>query len=129
MTAPQQPGYPPNPQGGPPTGGPPPPGYGTDPAMHQTSQQAPQQAQSKRSVSVGQILGAILFILLIIFIVENSHNVAIRIIAGPELHPPVWVVIVISAVVGAAIAALLRYRRRVSARRKQLVREHKAENR
>lgn len=129
MTAPQQPGYPPNPQGGPPTGGPPPPGYGTDPAMHQTSQQPPQQAQSKRSVSVGQILGAILFILLIIFIVENSHNVAIRIIAGPELHPPVWVVIVISAVVGAAIAALLRYRRRVSARRKQLVREHKAENR
>jgi uncharacterized integral membrane protein len=127
MTAPEQPGYPPNPQGGPP------PGYGPDPAAssQQLPQQTPQQGSPapKRSVSVGQILGAILFILLIIFIVENSHNVAIRIIAGPELHPPVWVVIVISAVVGAAIAALLRYRRRVSARRKQLVREHRAESR
>src|SRR5579875_1444095 len=124
MTAPQQPGYPTEPQGGTPSGGPPPDYGAADPSA---SQQAT-PAKQKRSVSVGQILGAILFILLIIFIVENSHDVHIRIIAGPELYPPVWIVIVISAVVGALISELLRYRRRVSARRKQIVREHKSEN-
>jgi uncharacterized integral membrane protein len=143
MTDPNQPGYPPpnhpdpgraagpgsQPMPGGPAGsgsaaqpgGPPPNAAGT--------QQGQQAGASKpaRAVSVGQILGAILFILLIIFIVENSHNVGIRIIAGPVVHPPVYVAILIAAVLGALISWLLRYRRRVGARRKQMVREHKAE--
>lgn len=116
MTEPNQPGY----AAQDPLQGPP-------PSAPQSAPQAP--SPPKRAVSVGQILGGILFILLIIFIVENNHNVAIRIIAGPEVHPPVWVAIVIAAVLGALIAGLLRYRRRVGARRKQLVREHKSEQR
>lgn len=96
----------------------------------QSAQQAPHRPKEpKHPFSAGQILGGILLILLIIFIAENSTNVPIRIIAGPIVHPPLWVAIVIAAVLGALIAALLRYRRRVGARRKALVREHKAENR
>lgn len=130
MTDPNQPGYAPQ---GPPPG--PQPGYpppGSQPGYSPPGQQpgqTPPQAEPKHAFSVGQVLGAILFVLLIVFIVENSHNVAIRIIVGPEFHPPVWVVIVIAAVVGALISALLRYRRRAGARRRQLVREHKSEQR
>jgi uncharacterized integral membrane protein len=141
MTDPNQPGYapqgpppgqPPGPPGYPPPGQPPAqaPQFAQPPQPTETPPSAqPQQTEPKHAFSLGQILGAILFILLIVFIVENSHNVAIRIIVGPEFHPPVWVVIIIAAVLGAAISALLRYRRRVGARRKQLVREHKSEPR
>ena len=129
MSEPTQPGYPPSgpqyPQGGNPPSGPV-PGPPAGPPQPQPSHQSP--AQGKRPFPLGQVLGGILFILLVIFIVENSHSVPIRIIAGPVVHPPVWVAILIAAVLGALIAGLLRYRRRVGARRKALVREHKAEN-
>jgi uncharacterized integral membrane protein len=125
MSDPNNPGY--APQGSPYPSGPPNAGY--QPGAPQQPQPPQGQPEPKRAVSIGQILGAILFILLIVFIVENSHSVPIRIIAGPVVHPPVWVAIVIAAVLGALIAALLRYRRRVGARRKALVREHKSENR
>jgi uncharacterized integral membrane protein len=121
MTDPNQPGYPPpgshHPGGAPGSG------------QHGAPQHQPaHEPESKLRFSVGQIIGAILLILLIIFIVENSHNVGIRIIAGPEVHPPVWVAILIAAVLGGLISVLLRYQRRVSARRKAQLREHKAEN-
>lgn len=127
MTDPSQPGYPPpGPQNAQDPSYPSGPVPGQQPAA---PPQPPHRSEPKFAFSVGQILGAILFILLIIFIVENNNSVPIRIIAGPVVHPPLWVAIVIAAVLGALIAALLRYRRRVGARRKALVREHKAENR
>ncbi len=66
---------------------------------------------SRRDISAGQILGGILFVLIIIFIVENTEEVSIRIIAGPKVRAPVFVALLIAAVVGALISALLRYRR------------------
>jgi uncharacterized integral membrane protein len=130
MSEPTQPGYPPPgpqyPHGANQPSGPA-PGSPGGPPQPQPAHQTP--AKEKRPFPVGQVLGGILFILLVIFIVENSHSVPIRIIAGPVVHPPVWVAILIAAVLGALIAALLRYRRRVGARRKALVREHKAEDR
>jgi len=66
---------------------------------------------AKRSVSVGQILGGLLFVLTIVFIVENSRSVKIRLIV-PEVKAPLYVAILIAAVLGALIASLLRYRRR-----------------
>ena len=68
-------------------------------------------ADKKRPVSVGQILGGLLFVLVIIFIVENSRSVKIRLI-GPEVKAPLYVAILIAAVLGSIITALLRYRRR-----------------
>ncbi len=92
----------------------------SDDASHPTSEQAPTASarpEPKRTISVGQILGAILLILVVVFIIENTTKVKIRIIAGPKVEAPVYVAILIAAVVGALIAALLRYRRRRHRRR------------
>ena len=64
----------------------------------------------KRPVSVGQILGGVLFVLVIIFIIENSRSVKIRLII-PEVKAPLYIAILIAAVLGALITWLLRYRR------------------
>lgn len=69
-------------------------------------------AEKKRSFSTGQFLGGILFVLVVIFIVENTDNVKIRIIAGPMVNAPVFVALLIAAVAGALISELLRLRRR-----------------
>jgi uncharacterized integral membrane protein len=80
--------------------------YENDPAA---SSQAPTSGRT-RSVSAGQILGGLLFVLTIVFIVENSRSVKIRLIF-PEVEAPLYVAILIAAVLGALIASLLRYRR------------------
>jgi uncharacterized integral membrane protein len=90
MSAPGPP-YPPQPE---------PPGPGVPP-----------ESRPKRAISTGQILGAVLFVLVIVFIIENSRQVKIRLI-GPEVKAPLYVAILIAAVLGALITALLRYRRR-----------------
>ncbi|MFN2560478.1 MAG: lipopolysaccharide assembly LapA domain-containing protein [Jatrophihabitans sp.] len=66
--------------------------------------------RTKRPVSVGQILGGLLFVLVIIFIIENSRKVKIRLII-PEVKAPLYVAILIAAVLGSVITWLLRYRR------------------
>lgn len=66
---------------------------------------------AKRPVSTGQILGGVLFVLVVIFILENSRQVKVRLII-PEVKAPLYVTILIAAVLGALIAWLLRYRRR-----------------
>ena len=70
----------------------------------------PAPARKKRPVSVGQILGGLLFVLVIIFIIENSRKVKIRLII-PEVTAPLYIAILIAAVLGALITWLLRYRR------------------
>ncbi len=61
-------------------------------------------------MSIGQILGGILLVLVVIFIFENTKDVKVRLII-PEYTMPVALPIVIAAVLGALIAWLLRYRR------------------
>src|SRR3954469_22727582 len=65
---------------------------------------------TKRPVSVGQILGGLLFVLVIVFIIENSRQVKIRLII-PEGKAPLDIVVLLSAVLGSAITGLRRYRR------------------
>jgi uncharacterized integral membrane protein len=65
---------------------------------------------TKRPISVGQILGGLLFVLVIVFIIENSRQVKIRLII-PEVKAPLYVAILIAAVLGSVITWLLRYRR------------------
>jgi len=86
-------------------------GYEQPHQQNQSPSSAPApSAGRKRSVSAGQILGGLLFVLTIVFIVENSRSVKIRLIF-PEVKAPLYVAILISAVLGALIASLLRYRR------------------
>jgi uncharacterized integral membrane protein len=70
----------------------------------------PESSGKKRAVSVGQILGGLLFVLVIVFIIENSRKVKIRLIV-PEVKAPLYVAILIAAVLGSIITWLLRYRR------------------
>lgn len=69
------------------------------------------RGKSTRNVSVGQILGGILLVLVVIFIAENTRDVPIRFIAGPEVEVPVYLALLIAAVVGGLVGSLLRYRR------------------
>lgn len=91
--------------------------YGHQPDAHHPE-------KPKRPFSAGQILGGILFVLVIVFIVENSTTVRIRLI-GPVVHAPLYVAILIAAVLGALIAWLLRYRRARGAQRKQQARQYR----
>jgi uncharacterized integral membrane protein len=72
---------------------------------------APPSGKRRRSISTGQILGGLLFVLVVVFIVENSRQVKIRLLV-PEVKAPLYVAILIAAVLGALIAGLLRLRRR-----------------
>lgn len=120
MTAPTPP-RPPGEQG--PSNVPQRPGIGArqdaSPSMPASSSVAPARPEKKkRNVSVGQILGGILFVITIIFVLENTRSVKVRLI-GPEVTTPLAVPIIIAAVLGALIAWLLRYRRQLHAKNKE----------
>ena len=99
MTSPQQPDVPPR---GVPSGSPPQPG------LNPTAQ--PPATTSRRHFSTGQLLGGILFVLVIVFVLENTRSVKVRLWV-PEVTAPLAVPILIAAVLGALVAWLLRYRR------------------
>jgi uncharacterized integral membrane protein len=80
------------------------------PTNQPTSPSAGDRKGSKRPISVGQILGGLLFLLVIVFIIENSRKVKVRLII-PEVEAPLYVPILIAAVLGSLITWLLRYRR------------------
>lgn len=69
------------------------------------------EVRRKRPVSSGQILGGILLVVVVVFVLENTRSVKVRLLI-PEVTTPVAVPIVIAAVLGALVAWLLRYRRR-----------------
>ncbi|WP_375484443.1 DUF1049 domain-containing protein [uncultured Jatrophihabitans sp.] len=71
----------------------------------------PQPAKSKRSgIAFGQIIGAVLLVLVIIFILENTRSVKMRLII-PEVHASLSVALLIAALLGGLGVLLLQYRR------------------
>jgi uncharacterized integral membrane protein len=58
-----------------------------------------------------QIAGAILLVLVLIFIFENTKKVDVRLI-GPQVHAPLFVALLIAAVLGGLGALLVQWRRR-----------------
>jgi uncharacterized integral membrane protein len=76
---------------------------------------------SHRAISVGQILAGLLFVVVIIFVAENTRKVKVRLIV-PEVTTNLFVPILIAAVLGALIAALMRFRRQSRARRRDRTR-------
>jgi uncharacterized integral membrane protein len=65
----------------------------------------------KRRVSVRLIVGLVLLVLLIVFAVENTRTVTMRLI-GPEVHAPLFLALLIAAVVGVLIGLVIRRRRK-----------------
>ena len=81
-------------------------------APQQPSQQPPAPpAEKKRRLSFNQIVGLVLLAVAVVFIVENTDEVPVRLI-GPKVHTPLYVALLIAAVLGALGAALLRHRRK-----------------
>lgn len=62
-------------------------------------------------LTAGQVSGAILLILALIFVFENTKKVDVRLI-GPQVHAPLFVALLIAAVLGALGALLIQWRRR-----------------
>jgi uncharacterized integral membrane protein len=65
-------------------------------------------------VNAGVIVGLVLLVLLIVFSVENTRSVKMRVI-GPEIHAPLFLALLIAAVVGVLIGLVARRRRRPKA--------------
>jgi uncharacterized integral membrane protein len=65
---------------------------------------------ARRTVSPRQIAGAVLLVLVLVFIFENTKKVNVRLI-GPEVHAPLFVALLIAALLGALGTLLIQWRR------------------
>ena len=67
--------------------------------------------QPKRRLNARVIVGLVLLVLLIVFSAENTRSVRMRLI-GPEIHAPLFLALLIAAVVGVLIGLVVRRRRK-----------------
>lgn len=65
---------------------------------------------SERSITAKQVAAGILAILVIVFILENTHHTNVRFII-PKTSAPLWLALLLSAAVGACAGALFVHRR------------------
>jgi putative membrane protein len=70
--------------------------------------------QPKRRINARLIVGLVLLVLLIVFSAENTRSVRMRLI-GPEVHAPLFLALLIAALVGVLIGLVVRRRRRPKA--------------
>jgi uncharacterized integral membrane protein len=80
-----------------------------EPTEHQPT--PPSGGKRPVRLTAGQVSGAILLILALIFVFENTKKVDVRLI-GPQVHAPLFVALLIAAVLGALGALLIQWRRR-----------------
>lgn len=71
----------------------------------------PEPRPAKRTVSPRQIAGAVLIVLAVVFIFENTNKVKVRLII-PAFHAPLFVALLIAALLGSLGTLLLQWRRR-----------------
>jgi uncharacterized integral membrane protein len=76
----------------------------------QPQQQPGAPVKQKRRFTAGQVIGVLIVIVLIVFIAENTTKVDVRLI-GPEVHVPLFVALIIAAVLGGLVTLLITYRR------------------
>ena len=78
---------------------------------HQPPGSRQSTGKAKRRLSPGEIVGAVLLVLALVFIFENTKKVDVRLIF-PEVHAPLFVALLIAALLGALGVLLLQARRR-----------------
>ncbi len=67
-------------------------------------------AKEKRRFTVGQFVGLLVVIVLIVFIVENTTKVDVRLI-GPKVRDiPLYVALIIAALLGSLLTLLIMWR-------------------
>src|SRR5664279_1408996 len=95
--------YPEQPRDAPPSSMPPAPGRPPGASGPPNVSRPARPPERKRAVSTGQLLGALLFVVVLVFVLENTRSVKVRLLF-PEVKAPLAVALVIAAVLGAAIA-------------------------
>jgi uncharacterized integral membrane protein len=65
-----------------------------------------------RRLGVRRLASVLLGILVLVFIAENGSKTDIRFVFGPKVSAPLWVALLLSAVVGALAGWLLEKRHR-----------------
>lgn len=81
------------------------------PGMGISTPGTPPEPPPKRRVNGRLIAGLILLVLLVIFGVENTRSVKMRLII-PEVRAPLFLALLIAAVVGVLIGLMVRRKRR-----------------
>ena len=71
----------------------------------------PPSGKQQIKLSPRQIVGAVVIVLALIFIFENTGRVGVRIII-PKFHAPLFVALLISAALGSLGTLLVQWRRR-----------------
>ncbi|HZC71078.1 MAG TPA: LapA family protein [Jatrophihabitans sp.] len=71
----------------------------------------PPPPQRGPRLSAGQIAGLLALVLVLVFIFENTKSVDVRLII-PEVKAPLFVALLIAAVLGALATLLIQWRRR-----------------
>jgi uncharacterized integral membrane protein len=69
------------------------------------------EPRTGRRISVGQVIGAIVLVVFVIFLVENNHKVKVRLII-PEKSISLSLALLAAGLLGAIALLLLQYRRR-----------------
>jgi uncharacterized integral membrane protein len=77
----------------------------------ETQEQAPQQQAKKSSISVRQVIGALVLIAFVVFLIENNHQVTVRLLV-PEEDISLSLALLIAGVLGALGLLLIQRRRR-----------------
>jgi len=75
-----------------------------------TNVDPPVSDQPKRPFPWRLVAGALLIVLIIVFLLENTRRVAIRFV-GPEVKAPLIVALLIAALLGAGATLLIQYHR------------------
>lgn len=83
----------------------------TPPPSGANQPRQPKQGKQSNGIAVAQIIGAILLIVVIVFILENTRSVTMRLIF-PEVKVSLAVALLIAALLGGLGVLLLQYRHR-----------------
>lgn len=65
---------------------------------------------NQRSITAKQIAAGILVVLVVVFVLENTHHTNVRFII-PKTSAPLWLALLLAAAVGACAGALFVHRR------------------
>lgn len=88
----------------------------TDPYPPGAAAPAPEPGKGRKRLGAREIGALVVFVLLVVFIVENTRKVRIRFIF-PEFDAPLFVALLVAALVGALVLWLVE--QRVRTRRKK----------
>lgn len=77
----------------------------------QTQPSETRSSSPSRTISARQVIGALLLIAFVVFLIENTHKVTVRLLV-PEVETSLALALLIAGLLGALGLLLLQHRRR-----------------